>query len=82
MVACVSSSQDGFLYIVPANQDNNCESEYIMLTTQDYGNMMNYTRLDAATITESFSYGFAAVLFAGFISTYAIKIALRVVRLI
>ncbi|EGR2998727.1 single-stranded DNA-binding protein, partial [Vibrio parahaemolyticus] len=55
---------------------------YVMVTAQEYGSLMDFTQVTGPEATQMFSLGFSLVFFGGFISTYAIKMAIRLIKLL
>lgn len=82
MPVCMLPNSEGFLAVVPDVQLEDCTNGYVAVTVQDYDFMMSYTQVTGAEITEAFGFGFAAVFTVGYLSTYAVKAALKLIRLI
>jgi|TARA_Y100000588_G_C14207886_1_gene905401 hypothetical protein len=81
MPVCALPNADGFLAVVPELDVTDCAG-YVMMSASDYQYFMAYTQITATEIATYFAGGFALVFVFGFLQTYAIKAALRVIRLI
>ncbi len=83
MAACVYANSSGFLQVVSGTTIESCTGEaYVMMTRNDYETLLDYGRVTAGEITEAFGFGFAAVFAVGWGSTYAVRIALKLIRLL
>ncbi|EGR1299336.1 single-stranded DNA-binding protein, partial [Vibrio alginolyticus] len=51
-------------------------------TAQEYDTLMSYTQLTPGEISEAFGLGFTLVFVGGYLSTYAIKMAIRLIKLL
>ncbi|WP_140301388.1 single-stranded DNA-binding protein, partial [Vibrio parahaemolyticus] len=72
---------DGFLAVVPDIEAASC-SGYVMVTAQEYDTLMSYTQLTPGEISQAFGLGFTLVFVGGYLSTYAIKMAIRLIKLL
>ncbi|ELE6596799.1 single-stranded DNA-binding protein [Vibrio parahaemolyticus] len=81
MPVCALPNADGFLAVLPEIDTTSC-SGYVMVTAQEYGALMDFTQVTGSEATQMFGLGFSLVFFGGFISTYVINVALRLIRLI
>ncbi|HCG9215552.1 single-stranded DNA-binding protein [Vibrio parahaemolyticus] len=81
MPVCALPNADGFIAVVPEVDAASC-SGYVMVTAQEYGSLMDFTQVTGSEATQMFSLGFSLVFFGGFISTYAIKMAIRLIKLL
>ncbi|MFH4666645.1 single-stranded DNA-binding protein [Vibrio cidicii] len=81
MPVCALPNSQGFLAVteVPLSE---CDGGYVAVTVQDYDYLMSYTRITPADAGEAFGYGFALVFGVGYLGTYAIYIAKKVINLI
>lgn len=83
MVMCLIQDSEGYLLLDGATSLENCpDTSFIVLQKSDYVQFLNYSEITAGEITEAFGFGFTAVLFVGWASTYAVKIALKLIRLV
>ena len=83
MVMCLVQDSNGYLFLDESTTLENCgESAFIVLQKSDYQEFLNYSNLTAGEITEAFGFGFAAVLVTGWASTYCVRIALKLIRLL
>ncbi|MFM2592380.1 single-stranded DNA-binding protein [Vibrio harveyi] len=81
MPVCALPNADGFLAVVSGIDASSC-SGYVMVTAQEYANLMDYTQVTPNEISQAFGFGFTLVFAGGYLSTYAIKMAIRVIRLL
>ncbi|MGF1837618.1 single-stranded DNA-binding protein [Vibrio atlanticus] len=81
MPVCAIANSKGFLAVVPSVDVSSC-SGYLMLKPDEYEFMMSYTQITSTEIATYFAGGFSLVFVFGFLSTYGIKAALKVIRLI
>ncbi|RIZ55155.1 single-stranded DNA-binding protein [Vibrio sp. PID23_8] len=82
MPTCVMPNAQGFLAVVADMSQTACDGGFVAITAAEYDYMMSYTQITSIEATSYFSGGFAAVFVAGFASTYAIKIALKLVNIL
>ncbi|EIC9816506.1 MULTISPECIES: single-stranded DNA-binding protein [Vibrio harveyi group] len=81
MPVCALPNADGFLAVVPDIEAASCRG-YVMVTAQEYDTLMSYTQLTPGEISQAFSLGFTLVFVGGYLSTYAIKMAIRLIKLL
>ncbi|QNE01028.1 single-stranded DNA-binding protein [Vibrio vulnificus] len=81
MAVCALPNAQGFLAVteVPLPE---CDGGYVAITVQDYDYLMSYTRITPSEAGEAFGYGFALVFGFGYLTTYAVYIAKKVINLI
>ncbi|MBF9000487.1 single-stranded DNA-binding protein [Vibrio nitrifigilis] len=83
MSVCLIPNSDGFLAVTDTSlEDCGDSSGYIGITVDEYNTLSSYTQITAADAGSAFSFGFFAVFAVGYLSTYAIKIAIRLIRTI
>lgn len=81
MPVCAIPNSDGFLAVVPELDVSSC-SGYVMLTAQEYDYFMAYTQVTSTEMAKYFVGGFSLVFVFGFLSTYGIKAAIKLIKLI
>ncbi|OBT16570.1 single-stranded DNA-binding protein [Vibrio tasmaniensis] len=81
MPVCAMPNSDGFLAVVPELEVTSC-SGYVMVSAEEYDFVMAYTQITSSEMATYFAGGFALVFVFGFLQTYGIKAALKVIRLI
>lgn len=81
MPVCMLPNSEGFVAVVPDVQLEDCTGGYVAVTVEDYNLMMSYTQITGAEITSAFGFGFAAVFAVGYLGTYAVKVALKLIRM-
>ena len=81
MPVCAIPNSDGFLAVVPELDVSLC-SGYVMLTTQEYDYFMAYTQVTSTEMAKYFVGGFSLVFVFGFLLTYGIKAAIKLIKLI
>lgn len=79
MANCVSTDQNGFLYLSSEPVDT-C-SQLVVLTAEDYNYLTDYTTITGAEVVEFYSLGFALVFF-GWLISFPIKAALKSINLV
>ena len=83
MVMCLVQDSNGYLFLDESTTLENCgDASFIVLQKSDYQEFLNYSNVTAGEITEAFGFGFAAVLVVGWGSTYAVRIALKLIRIL
>lgn len=81
MPVCAMPNSDGFLAVVTELEVTSC-SGYVMMSSEEYDFVMAYTQITSSEMATYFAGGFALVFVFGFLQTYGIKAALKVIRLI
>ncbi|MDK9765127.1 single-stranded DNA-binding protein [Vibrio sp. D420a] len=81
MPVCAIPNADGFIAAVPELEVSTC-SGFVMMSADEYQYVMAYTQITSTEMATYFAGGFALVFVFGFLQTYAVKAALRVIRLI
>ena len=81
MSVCLMPNSQGFLAVVADMATTACTGGYVAVTPEEYSYIMSYTQVTSSEATVAFTGGFIAV-FAAFASTYAIKMALKVIKLL
>ncbi len=80
MPVCALPNADGFIAVVPEVDAASC-SGYVMVTAQEYGSLMDFTQVTGLKLLKCLASVFLGFLW-GFISTYAIKMAIRLIKLL
>jgi len=81
MPVCLTVNSQGFLNINSGESLETCTG-YIALTKQDYDLFMDYRQVTGSEISTAFGFGFTLVFVGGHLSTYGVKVALRLIRMI
>lgn len=81
MPVCAMPNSDGFIAIVEGVELSSC-SGYVMTTVQEYNALYEYTQLTGVEISQYFGLGFSLVFVGGYLLTYGISAALKVIRLL
>ncbi len=79
MANCVSSDQNGFLYL-SSEPVESC-SQLVVLTADDYNYLTAHTTISGAEVVQFYSFGFALVFF-GWLISFPIKAALKAINLV
>lgn len=82
MAMCLVQDLDGYLILDESTTLENCgDTSFIVLQKSDYTEFLNFSHVTAGEITEAFGFGFAAVFVTGWASTYAVRMALKLIRM-
>lgn len=78
MAACIVPNSQGFLALTQTTVEN-C-SGYIVVSADEYLNLMTYTQLTNSEMTDAFTLGFALVFGGGFLLTYVVQVATQLIK--
>lgn len=79
MPVCVAPA-NGYLKIVPVAVEQ-CQA-YVLVTQSEYSDWMTTLELSPSTISSAFGFGLSAVLITGYLSSYGVGLAKKLIRLI
>ncbi|WP_434998673.1 single-stranded DNA-binding protein [Vibrio scophthalmi] len=80
MPSCVMANAQGFLAVVSTDIAQ-CTG-FIVVTPAEYEYVMGYTQITAIEATAAFSGAYSLVFVSGFLTTYVVKVAIKLVKLL
>lgn len=80
MPACAVPNSQGFLAVVDV--DVNACTGFIVTTTQEYLYLTDYTQITPLEVSQAVGFGFTLIVGLGYLSTYGVQLALRIIRLL
>ncbi|MCX2759902.1 single-stranded DNA-binding protein [Vibrio sp. Sgm 22] len=80
MPKCALANENGFLALVDTSVES-CTG-VIVITASDYEYLMGFTQVSAIEATAVFSGAFSLVFVSGFAMSYAIKMAIKLVKIL
>ncbi len=78
MAQCVDFTSEGFLR---KSGTENCEA-YVLVSSSEYADMVAHQSVSASEASVAIGFGFAVVFGIGFLPTYGVAVAKRVIRLL
>ncbi|KAB0289282.1 single-stranded DNA-binding protein [Vibrio fortis] len=80
MPKCALPNDNGFLALVETSVES-C-SGVIVITASDYEYLMGFTQVTAIEATAAFGGAFSLVFVSGFAITYAVKMAVKLIKIL
>lgn len=80
MPKCALPNEDGFLALVDTSVES-CTG-VIVITASDYDYLMGFTQVTPIEATAAFSGAFSLVFVSGFAMSYAIKMVIKLIKIL
>ncbi|MFW7526644.1 hypothetical protein ACODM8_21320 [Vibrio ostreicida] len=82
MPACVDFTPEGFVYSKPVSGDSPDCQAFVLVSSNEYSDLSAHKSVSAQDAATSITFGFAVVFGLGFLSTYGVALAQRIIKLI